>query len=641
MDNIFKDILCLHPNIDEYINEAQKTSEQYDKIINELYGYNEVSKAQQAREDKVKKQTLKAKEKETKATDAASKFLTGDDWDTLRGRAISPESKVVDKETKQKFIKKDKKIKQKNITKVSNQYDLDTKQQELLNKKANDPNNKKKVEDIAKEITGKDDIPPVRDNRDPQTTEQKKSEAERSAREFTNDQLKKNNVNFNLFDKLFFEKILEMISALKIKKLDMKNIEYAFDELQIDKNKKNIFANKIKEAYKTVTDEQIDNIWNSMTDTKNDTKAIGKFIAMPDENIQNILSNVDQKLIEDAVKNIPDFKEQIFDVFHIDNPENFEIFFNNLEKEVQNDDEKNISIPEIYTTLLEEQNGLMFKSIHKVLQKTAVGIDKTIEEVIAPIGTKNSTEKNKILDARRETIWVFLLWATINTINLCINKTEEDVAAENAEAVESNKLSRITRTKKTKKQPPKGINITNAELYQYIDPSIKKYFEDIYYNEETYNEGPIAWAKSVFREHYQILTFKDLTADYNVFLNYIKNIFTNNETLDQVVNTVTQRVSNMRALYLSDIKKYGIDLSRLPTAISAITSSLTNPSWVKAVISKVFSAHNIKQSKAAALGSALGSFVKGVKDVTGTVTSGGEKSGGKLSPISSNKIEEK
>jgi len=378
-----------------------------------------------------------------------------------------------------------------------------------------------------------------------------------------------------------------------------------------------------------------------MTDTKNDTKAIGKFIAMPDENIQNILSNVDQKLIEDAVKNIPDFKEQIFDVFHIDNPENFEIFFNNLEKEVQNDDEKNISIPEIYTTLLEEQNGLMFKSIHKVLQKTAVGIDKTIEEVIAPIGTKNSTEKNKILDARRETIWVFLLWATINTINLCINKTEEDVAAENAEAVESNKLSRITRTKKTKKQPPKGINITNAELYQYIDPSIKKYFEDIYYNEETYNEGPIAWAKSVFREHYQILTFKDLTADYNVFLNYIKNIFTNNETLDQVVNTVTQRVSNMRALYLSDIKKYGIDLSRLPTAISAITSSLTNPSWVKAVISKVFSAHNIKQSKAAALGSALGSFVKGVKDVTGTVTSGGEKSGGKLSPISSNKIEEK
>jgi len=224
MDNIFKDILCLHPNIDEYINEAQKTSEQYDKIINELYGYNEVSKAQQAREDKVKKQTLKAKEKETKATDAASKFLTGDDWDTLRGRAISPESKVVDKETKQKFIKKDKKIKQKNITKVSNQYDLDTKQQELLNKKANDPNNKKKVEDIAKEITGKDDIPPVRDNRDPQTTEQKKSEADRSAREFTNDQLKKNNVNFNLFDKLFFEKILEMIGALKIKKLDIKNI---------------------------------------------------------------------------------------------------------------------------------------------------------------------------------------------------------------------------------------------------------------------------------------------------------------------------------------------------------------------------------------------------------------------------------
>jgi len=634
MDNIFKDILCLHPNIDEYINEAQKTSEQYDKIINELYGYNEVSKAQQAREDKVKKQTLKAKEKETKATDAASKFLTGDDWDTLRGRAISPESKVVDKETKQKFIKKDKKIKQKNITKVSNQYDLDTKQQELLNKKANDPNNKKKVEDIAKEITGKDDVPPVRDNRDPQTTEQKKSEAERSAREFTNDQLKKNNVNFNLFDKLFFEKILEMIGALKIKKLDIKNIEYAFDELQKDENKKNSFTNRIKETYKTVSDEQINNIWNAMTDTKNDTKAIGKFIAMPDENIQNILSNVDQKLIEDAVKNIPDFKEQIFDVFHIDNPENFEIFFNNLEKETQSGEDNNISTTDIFNILMEEQDGLIFKSIHKVLQKTAVGIDKTIEEVIAPIGTKNSTEKNKILDARRETIWVFLLWATINTINLCINKTQADIQAE--KDTMSGPFKNIGKQQTKNKRQPRKTNITNAELYQYIDPSIKKYFEDIY------NESPITWIKSLFREHYQILTFKDLTADYNVFLNYIKNIFTNKETLDQVVNTVIQRVSNMNALYLSDIKKYGIDLSKLPGAISSITSLITNQSWVRAVISKVFSAHNIKQSKAAALGSALGSFVKGVKDTANTVASGGEKGGGKLSPIpSTNKIEEK
>jgi len=634
MDNIFKDILCLHPNIDEYINEAQKTSEQYDKIINELYGYNEVSKAQQAREDKVKKQTLKAKEKETKATDAASKFLTGDDWDTLRDRAISPESKVVDKETKQKFIKKDKKIKQKNITKVSNQYDLDTKQQELLNKKANDPNNKKKVEDIAKEITGKDDVPPVRDNRDPQTTEQKKSEAERSAREFTNDQLKKNNVNFNLFDKLFFEKILEMIGALKIKKLDIKNIEYAFDELQKDENKKNSFTNRIKETYKTVSDEQINNIWNAMTDTKNDTKAIGKFIAMPDENIQNILSNVDQKLIEDAVKNIPDFKEQIFDVFHIDNPENFEIFFNNLEKETQSGEDNNISTTDIFNILMEEQDGLIFKSIHKVLQKTAVGIDKTIEEVIAPIGTKNSTEKNKILDARRETIWVFLLWATINTINLCINKTQADIQAE--KDTMSGPFKNIGKQQTKNKRQPRKTNITNAELYQYIDPSIKKYFEDIY------NESPITWIKSLFREHYQILTFKDLTADYNVFLNYIKNIFTNKETLDQVVNTVIQRVSNMNALYLSDIKKYGIDLSKLPGAISSITSLITNQSWVRAVISKVFSAHNIKQSKAAALGSALGSFVKGVKDTANTVASGGEKGGGKLSPIpSTNKIEEK
>jgi len=604
MKSILEDILSLHPNINDYINEAQKTSQQYDELVNSLYGYNEASKAQQQREEKAKKQTLKAKEKEAKATEGAAKFLTGKSWEELKNRALADDSKVVSPQKKAKFkAKKEKAIKQ-----AADHYDLNAAEQQQLKKAVNDPSNLKDPIELAKNLATNKNIPLGK-----RTYKRNIDNEKQIQKEVEN--IKNNpqgGPKIDIFNKLYFQKILEMISNGEINNLKTKSLENAFDSLKEDEKKKNIFFDKIRTKYKNVKDEQLNNIWNQITNEKNDLKFIAKFIAMPDNEIEKMFVDTDEDLLNKVNSKMNNFKDEFINTFKINDSENFERLFNNIISDVnERQENKNIELKDILQVLESENNGIIFQSIYKTLKNAAPQLDNNLNKIINQYGYVNSNEQNKILDARQEVIWLFLLWTTISIINGCINYMTPEEKAKN----------------KAKK--------TNKNIFDdYINISINQ--------QELYFEGPINWLKAIYKKYYKILSFKDLVNNYEVFTNYLKNIFTNNENLNNVIQTLSSRItnSNFDLIDLNGILEYGIDVNNLPSILTKVNTFLTNNTWIQGNILRIINSYGIKKTTGTKIGEAIGSALKGVKDVANTVKTGGEKTGNPMQ-IKQNNLENK